>query len=94
MKFFLHVDNDILHGCENFQPEIFFIPPYTKKTTLEIFELRTVHISDPEICHFCVGRNTKYFGLKFYTAVEIVMFYAYNFFHIFLKHKKDRKSVV
>ena len=87
LKFLLHVDNDILHGYENFQPEMFCIPPYTKKTNLENFELCTIHTSDPEICHFCVGRNTKYFGLKFFTAMQYVMIYAYDFFHIFLKHK-------
>ena len=87
LKFLVHVDNDILHDRANFQPDIFCSPPYTKKTNLGKFELRTVHTSDPEICHFYTGQNTKYFGLKFYTAVEIVMFYAYDFFHIFLKQK-------
>ena len=87
VKKIVDVEHDYFYRCANFQPEMFCIPPYTKKTNLEKFELCTIHTSDPEICHFYIGQNKKYFELKIYTAVEIVMFYIHDFFHIFLKHK-------
>ena len=62
-----------------FNPKYFVFLPTQKRqilTNLKKIELYTVHISDPEICHFYTGQNTKYFGLVFYTAVEIVMFYV------------------
>ena len=50
--------------------------------------MNSVQFEFVRIYLFYTGQNTKYFGLKFFTAVEIVMFYAYDFFHIFFETEK------
>ena len=73
VKKIVGVDHDILHGCEKFQPEIFCIPPYTKMTNFWIWDVNSSQFKKFQICLFCVGQNTKYFGLKIFTAMQYVI---------------------
>ena len=72
-KKILDVEHDYFYRCVKFQPEIFCILACVKKTNSDKFELDTVHVSDPEICHFHTGENTQYFGLKFFIVMQHVI---------------------
>jgi hypothetical protein len=37
------------------------------------------------LCYFCVAWNTMFFKLRFYTLVEYIIDYIYNFFQKLLK---------